>query len=132
MLYIKKADHKGRGVFSDKPIRAGEIIEECPVTLISPEESEHHEGTVVDAYICSWDDQVTCLAFGYAMIYNHSSEPNAVRIEDYDRELMVFKALKDIPAHEEICYDYTGGSGRELEFKDGKYRYADGLPWWHA
>lgn len=133
MLYIKETEGKGRGVFSDKDIKEGEIIEECHVLLIPAEEAKKHAGSILDMYLCSWDDiQTECLAFGYAMLYNHNHDHNIIRIEDHERERMLFKAIKDIPAHEELCYDYTGGSGRELAFGDGKYWYTDGLPWWYG
>lgn len=133
MLYIKRTEEKGRGVYSDCDLKEGEIVEESEVVLIPPDQAARLEGTILEFYMCSWDDTLTeCLAFGNAMVYNHSTEPNIIRIEDHERMLMVFKAIKPIPAHEELCYDYTGGSGRVLEFGDGKYWYADGLPWWHA
>ncbi len=42
------------------------------------------------------------IALGYGSLYNHSSEPNAKVVQDSERNLFVFQALRPIAPEEEI------------------------------
>ena len=43
---------------------------------------------------------------GFAMIYNHSDDPNIKWAHDTNNRLLVFTAIKDIKRGEELCHDY--------------------------
>jgi SET domain-containing protein len=53
---------------------------------------------------------------GYGSFYNHSSDPSAEYIEEVE-DTLTFKALREIPAGEEITIDYGSQwwEDRELE-----------------
>ena len=102
---------KGRGVVATEKIKAGEIIEVCPVILLSDKETDfidNHSDILKFYYLEKTVYKKCCIMLGYGSIYNHSSNPNAD--VDYNEEKLddklTFFALKDINAGDEIVYDY--------------------------
>lgn len=114
---------RGNGVFSDTPITKGTIIETCNILPVSVRDATIAEDTIFDSYIYVWGDAYA-LVFGYGMLYNHSDDPNAETDEDEKKEHLLVRAIRDIPADEEITFDYTG-EGRPLLFKGEDWIYAD-------
>jgi len=110
---------KGRGVVATEDIAKGEIIETCPIIFISKREAEMIEKlSDVLEYYYLWQYTIDkfCIMFGYGSMYNHSKEnPNADI--DFDTEnpknYLMFEAIKDIKAGEEIAMDYEFDSGEE-------------------
>lgn len=45
---------KGRGVFAQKPLLKGELIEISPVIVIPPQEAEFIYQTILDKYYFNW------------------------------------------------------------------------------
>ena len=43
---IKKTSLRGRGLFATKDIKKGEVIENCPVLILSPKERLNAEKTI--------------------------------------------------------------------------------------
>ncbi|MGD2113805.1 MAG: SET domain-containing protein [Acidobacteriota bacterium] len=97
----------GYGVFANRPIRAGEILEECPV-LILPLESD-----ALFDYRFRWpkvlDYRGYAIPLGFGCIYNHQDDPNADWDSDEERRLFIYRAIKDISAGEEIFISYNFG-----------------------
>ena len=54
--------------------------------------SEQGKGTVAQAVI-----------FGLGSMFNHSRDPNIGWIRDLERFVVIYKALRDITAGEELC-----------------------------
>jgi SET domain-containing protein len=108
MIEVKRVTGKGRGVFARRRIRAGEVIERVPV-LVFPIAAldDAMDGPGLDAYCFLWSRSTVALALGYGSLYNHSYRPNAT-YDDEGRRTKVFKALRDIPAGEEITVNYNG------------------------
>ena len=100
--------HK-RGVFSLVEICQGDIIEECPVVVINPQERLLIEKTILDHYCYQWgDDEKSCaVALGYGSLYNHSYSPNAVYEKNFLDGLLVIRAIKPIKAGSEIFINYN-------------------------
>jgi hypothetical protein len=102
---------KGRGVVAMQDIAEGEIIETCPIIILSQKDREYlsRESDILKFYHL-WQTATDkfCLMLGYGSLYNHSLEPNADI--DYDTEnvknYVILEATKDIKAGEEIVYDY--------------------------
>ena len=113
MLYIKNTTEKGRGVFSDKPIKKGEMIENSPVITIPKNEKYLFDKTVVSQYWLNWEDECGAFALGLVMMYNHSDDNNAEYLNLTAENSVIINAIKDIDAHEEICTHY----GNETKFK---------------
>jgi len=100
----KKAKGKGRGVFTREKIREGSVIEKCPVILVADGLSDDKESGLFD--YCFDVGGTSAIALGFGSLYNHSDEPN-VEWTDVPRDLViVFHALRDIDAGEELTIDY--------------------------
>lgn len=101
---------KGRAVFAARDFAEGELIECCPVLVLSPAEAEAADDTALQPYFYEWGDdgESRGLPLGYGAIYNHSLEPNAFCEMDYARDEMRVIALRPIHAGEEITVNYNG------------------------
>jgi len=103
----------GNGVFAAEQIRKDEVFEACPVVLINSTDWELIKKTKLIDYLFSWSDvqdKKVAFVLGYGMVYNHSYEPNCMTAIDYDRELLLFYALRDIEPGEELTHNYNGNS----------------------
>jgi uncharacterized protein len=109
---------KGRGVVATEDIKKDEIIEYCPVIFLSDEEVNFlkNDSKVLKFYYL-WQYAIDkhCLMLGYGSLYNHSKNPNAD--VDYDtkepKNYLIFEAIKDIKAGEEISMDYEFDDNKE-------------------
>jgi SET domain-containing protein len=102
----------GRGVFTDEPIPAGALIEECHYLKVP---QARCRGEPLDDYVFElrWHRHEeprkgtwVAVVMGYGMIYNHSGAPNAVYSRGVDRDVFRYHALRDIHPGEQICVSY--------------------------
>lgn len=107
-LFIKFTANKGRGVFSDTPIKKGETIEICPMLVLPFEDRKHIDKTLIYNYYFQWgeDNSESAIALGYGSMYNHSRSANADYISYYNEHELHIIAYKDIEANEEITINY--------------------------
>lgn len=101
----------GRGVFAAVALKAGELIESCPViALADPKDRERLRKTGLVNYYFLWgenrDRAAICIGFG--SLYNHSYEPSVGYMKFIDKEQMDFFALRDITEGEELTVNYNG------------------------
>ena len=75
-------------------------IELCPVVVIPPHEIETIDKTVIYNYYFLWQNNQAAIALGYGSLYNHSYDPNAEYIMDYEGQILV-------------CLLYTSPSPRD-------------------
>jgi len=113
-LFIKKSSIQGYGVFAEKDIAAGEIIEEChtiATEAVCPKLNNY--------YFNSGDEKLSILALGFGSIYNHSVQPNAEYVFDRNTSLLIIKASHSIKAGEEIFISYGAEwfSSRQMKIK---------------
>lgn len=109
-LYIIPHEIKKRCLACAEFIPKGELIELCPVIVLSPKDTELVHKTKLHDYYFVWDLETksSAIALGFGSLYNHSDTPNAefeLMIAD---EMIRIYAIADIPAGEEICLDYMG------------------------
>ncbi len=65
MLYVRTVEGKGRGVFAQRLIRQGEVLEQSPVIVISAKEWESVERTILFNYCYGWgEDMALALGMG--------------------------------------------------------------------
>lgn len=117
-LYVAVSSIHGRGVFSDKTIRAGDIIEKCPIIKMKLEEMSVRKFMVLNYYAFMIDEQNdnTGMALGYGSLYNHNDNNNASYYYDPETELMIFEAKRKIEKHEEITINYLGtATGKTID-----------------
>lgn len=108
----------GRGVFATRKLLKGDLIEVCPVLPMTAKQHLQLVGTGIESYVYAWlgpkqskDTPVdkwtaACITFGYAMLYNHSFEPNAEWEPNVGELTITFRATKTILKYEEILHDY--------------------------
>jgi len=106
-VYVSASARHGRGVFAGRHIEPGDVIESCPVLVVGPEHVEAIESTGLQGFAFEWDDGLA-FALGFGSLYNHSWTPNARYDHDYDRQLVVYHAIRPIEPGEEITINYTG------------------------
>lgn len=109
-LEVRNTEARGRGVFSREAIEADTIIEISPVIVMSNDDRQHLDKTLLHDYIFEWgpDKEQCCMALGLIPIYNHSYKSNSDYYMDFDEQMMVIKTVKPIAAGEEITINYNG------------------------
>jgi len=121
--YVAASPISGYGVFASKDLKAGDIIEECPVVILDGTHSNNKDW-VLNRYaftwscscdICRTNGQSMCMPMGNGMIYNHSDEPNAYYIQDTFFRIFRFYAFRDINKDEEITWYYGAGYSQRLK-----------------
>ncbi|HDR7777705.1 TPA: SET domain-containing protein-lysine N-methyltransferase [Bacillus tropicus] len=108
--FIKDTGKYGRGVFADRLIKKGELIEQCPVIVIPMMERYYLDMTEVGNYYFNWgkDYNDVAIALGYGSLYNHSYFPSASFSNNLENLSINFYAIKDIQQGEEITVNYHG------------------------
>lgn len=121
-LYYAHVKGKGRGVFCATDIEIKDVIETCPVIILSQKDLKViHETKLHDYYFLWVNESEECaIALGYGSLYNHSNKPNACFIMDFENQSVDFICKRKIPAGEEILIDYHEGvkSRTDLWFKE--------------
>jgi hypothetical protein len=108
-IEIKRITGKGRAIFAARDFKVGEIIESCPVLILTPTERKHCEKTLLNHYIYPWKStRSASVVLGYGSIINHSYTPNADWKQNFKTETMVYRALTPIKKGEEITVNYNG------------------------
>ena len=109
-----KITNAGLGVFASEEIQEGEVIEQCPIILISENQVPDLRKTELHNYYFMWGNDeknhkaAICLGFG--SLYNHSYSPNATYRKLIEQGLIEFVAIKDIKKDEEITTNYNHGN----------------------
>ncbi len=109
-LYILHHPEKGRCVHCAEDIPKGALIEICNVIVLSKEDATLIHKTHLHDYYFLWDEKIGSIgiALGYGSLYNHSSSPNAETESMIETDELRILATRDIPAGEEITFDYQG------------------------
>lgn len=108
-LTIAPSLNRGRGVFTTEDIPANTTIEISPVLVLSQEERQKVEQTLLFDYIFEWGEEMkgACVALGYISVYNHSYTANCIYEMDFEHELMHIKTIKPVNAGEELFINYN-------------------------
>jgi hypothetical protein len=109
-LRVVRVPGKGRGVRAGRTIARGEIIDSAPVVVLSAQEWELVEQTVLGQFAFCWDEAkgTVAIALGQGSFLNHSYAPNVASDKDVRRRCIVFSAVRDIAAGEELTINYNG------------------------
>lgn len=116
-IKIVEIKGKGRGVVATENISKNEIIETCPLIILGAKDSQFvgdKSDTLRHYHLYQQKFDRNCIMLGYASLYNHSFEPNA-DIEygnDPKAKYLIYKAIKDIKAGDEITWNYNFDNNR--------------------
>ena len=113
MIRVGESPGKGRGVFASRPILAAETIEEAPVIVVPAPEVPRIDETKLGDYYFDWGESQKDAGFmlGICSLCNHSYSPNARFYRKYESGAVLFVALRDIAAGEEITVNYNEDPG---------------------
>ncbi len=117
-LYISETDNKGRGVFTNAAIKEGTVVETAPVIVMSSADRKLLDQTLLHDYIFEWrpnDEEMCCMALGWAPIYNHSYASNCEYFMNYDDNTIMIQTVRDIEAGEELTINYNGDWNNETK-----------------
>jgi SET domain-containing protein len=109
-VYVGKTKTRGRGVFTLNPIAAGTLIEIAPVIVMSGDDRQHLDQTLLHDYIFEWSDDKKncCMALGLVPVYNHSYTANCEYEMYFKKDLIAVKTVREIGAGEELFINYNG------------------------
>lgn len=100
-----KTSHIGdRGVFAKVDIKAGEVVEVCP--LVIDKRSNVPIGTAIDDYVFSAGGDDVAFSFGYCSFYNHNTPNNVDWRVNTETKTMTLTANTDIRKGEEMFVSY--------------------------
>ena len=104
-IYIAKSKYDGRGVFTSRDIKKGQVVELCPIIL--EKRNLIKEGSTLKDYTFhSGSDDVVAISFGYGSLYNHSDNNNVNWKVDVEEKTITFTARTDIAKGEELLVSY--------------------------
>lgn len=108
-LKVAYSEKRGRGVFTDKSIPAGTIIETSPVIVLTAKDRKILEATKLYHYVFEWGvrKRQAGMALGYVSMYNHAYEANCEYEMDYDAENISIKTVRKISKGEELYINYN-------------------------
>jgi uncharacterized protein len=114
-LFVAPTGEKGRGVYTAVAIKKGTVIEVAPVIVMSSEDRELLDQTLLHDYIFEWGlrKKECCMALGYVPLYNHSYRSNCEYEMDYDQQVISVKTVRAIKAGEELFINYNGDWNNE-------------------
>ena len=109
-LYIELTQKKGKAVFTDIEIEAGEVVEISPVIVMNSDDRVHLDKTLLHDYIFEWGEKKDkcCMALGFIPIYNHSYTSNCEYFMDFEEEIIFVKTVRTIKKGEELTINYNG------------------------
>ncbi|TEB39907.1 cytidine deaminase-like protein [Coprinellus micaceus] len=104
---IKSVPGRGRGVYAERFIPRGTVIEISPVLLFQKDEYENYgKHTVLDHYTFVWPENRMALALGLGSLFNHADPPNVSFSLDPPTESIKYTTVHDIQPGQELCIFY--------------------------
>jgi hypothetical protein len=118
-IVVDYSSIEGIGVFATTDIRAGTIIERCPMVRMGWRSNYQHDPTVwkylhfqpkCDCNDCNNHGHIAWMVLGYGMLYNNQETPNAKWSFDYLQAYADVVATQDIIRGDEIFVSYGSSS----------------------
>jgi len=121
-VYVKDTGTpKGRGVFALRAFGAGEVVEVCPVVVLSALRKALPVEFQDRVFHWEWrpdGNGSSALALGYGSLYNHNNPSNMRYEVDLQTLTLRFIAVRDIGADEELTINYSGVGGAAASSDD--------------
>ena len=110
-LFYAPSEIHGLGVFCSHDLAPGDVIEICPVIVLTSDELPPRAHTLYQYYFVWGEQQSRCaIALGYGSLYNHDDMPNADFTPDFSDDTLIITAVTEISAGTEITIDYHAGA----------------------
>jgi hypothetical protein len=108
---VQMVDGMGRGIIAERDIKRGEVITNCELLVLYPEDTVKVNETNLKWYVFTFDKnkKQDCLVMGDGEIFNHDDDANTLYglIDWNGRKLMRFQACRDIKRGEQLFIDYN-------------------------
>lgn len=108
---IKTYPEMGRGLEALHDLQTGEVLFTAELLILSPADTIKVNETDLQYYTFKYNDTQDCLVLGDGEIFNHSDTPSiGYKLIDWGaqgRKVMVFYALRDVRAGEQLFIDYN-------------------------
>lgn len=104
-VVVGKSKYKGRGVFANKDMRTGDVIEVCPV-LLELKENIPGNNVMTDYVFSTTVPGEVAFSMGYCGIFNHDDRPNAAWAVDRIKRTVKITATRPIRKGEELFVSY--------------------------
>jgi uncharacterized protein len=120
-LYVRNTGTgKGRGVFSARRFRRGELVETAPVIVFT---SACSLPRIIANVLYNWEQQTgepntRAIALGYGSLYNHDNPASLSYTADRSARLIRYIAARDIAADEELTINYSAAKGECASAED--------------
>lgn len=106
-LYLAKSKIKfaGKGVFTKIDLKKDQVVEIAPVIKVPLHTIKE---TTLNNYVFQhpYDRKSSLVAFGFGSMYNHQDQANLHYYFDVYEKALVFEAIRDIAADEELFIHY--------------------------
>lgn len=102
-------DAKGRGVFAIRDIGRGEVVEVCPVLIVSYSLLPKNLNDVIFGWssLTGEANPLACIALGWGSMYNHDNPENMRYIANTTNVSLEFIAAREIVSGEELTINYN-------------------------
>lgn len=108
---VQLVEGMGRSIIAETDIKLGQVITNCELLVLSPEDTIKVNETDLQWYTFTFNEETKqdCLVMGDGEIFNHSDDANVLYglIDWNGRKLMRFQAGKDIKKGEQLFIDYN-------------------------
>jgi uncharacterized protein len=108
---VQLIEGMGRSIIAERDIKRGEVITNCELLVLSPEDTVKVNETDLQWYTFTFnkDTKQDCLVMGDGEIFNHDDNANTLYglIDWNGRKLMRFQACRDIKKGEQLFIDYN-------------------------
>jgi SET domain-containing protein len=101
---MRRSPVHGRGMFACDHISKGTIIERAPLIPFD-RQTDLTDTSFIKRYDIRYKDKYAVM-LGYASIYNHSDNNNAIWDFETDDDVIYIKAIRDISPEEEVFVNY--------------------------
>lgn len=108
-----------RGMIASCDIKKGAIIEKCPIVLLPKSDLPALFSTKLNNYYFDWTVDTRAVVLGYGSVINHSFSPNADYRYDYKNKFMIYFAISDIQAGDEVLINYNGDPADMTPLSEG-------------
>jgi len=114
-VYLHQTDNgKGRGAFAARAFRAGDVVEICPVIVLTrPYRSLPRalQTVVFDWGALTRRARGSAVALGHGSLYNHADPANMTTSAWLEGRCLIFSAARDIRRGEELTINYNARGG---------------------
>jgi hypothetical protein len=111
LVHVSRSPLHGRGLFASAAIAEGTQLAQCPLLILSCDDTASLSATRLHHYVFWIRDEpdgrpVHAVAFGVISMCNHSRAPNAAFSVDAEAETVTLTARTNIAQGNEILIDY--------------------------